>query len=183
MSTTTPRLRAVAYGTPAPQGSKRANPIYRGSARNGTRRFTGRVTLTEMSKKVAPWREAVCEAAGDAIRAQESRQAALGPWEPLQGPVEVRITFAMHRPKTVRRPWPCVSPDLDKLVRSTLDGLSMAGVWKDDALAVRLIVEELYVGTPGVLEAPGAVIELHDLTGCQVIPTATRTDLQELSLT
>lgn len=177
------RLRAVVYGTPAPQGSKRANPIYRGSAKNGTRRFTGRVTLTEMSKKVAPWREAVQEAAREAIRAQESGQAVLAPWEPLQGPVEVRVTFAMPRGKTVRRPWPCVAPDLDKLVRSTLDGLSMAGVWKDDALAVRLVVEELYAGSPGTLDSPGAVIELHTLTPSQAVATATRADLRELSLT
>lgn len=158
-------LSAVVYGVPAPQGSKKAHAIYRGSTKNGTRQFTGKVTVTEMSKRVAPWREAVRSAVEEAIRLQAAHDA----WEGvLDGPVEVHITFALPRPKSVsvtRRPWPAVTPDLDKLIRSTLDGISMGGAWADDKLAVRIGVEKVYAGTPGALPRPGAVIDLWTLEG------------------
>jgi Holliday junction resolvase RusA-like endonuclease len=158
-------LSAVVYGVPAPQGSKKANPIYRGSAKNGTRAFTGQVTLTEMSKKVAPWRQAVQEAVAEAIRFQTTHDL----WEGvLDGPVEVRVTFSIRRPTSVsptRRPWPSVTPDLDKLIRSTMDGISMGGAWLDDKLAVRIVTEKVYAGTPGALERPGAVIDIWTLEG------------------
>ncbi|MEV0151556.1 MULTISPECIES: RusA family crossover junction endodeoxyribonuclease [unclassified Nonomuraea] len=160
-------LTAVVYGVPAPQGSKKANPIYRGSAKNGTRSFTGRVTLTEMSKKVAPWREAVRDAVRDAIGLQSAHAL----WEGvLAGPVEVRVTFALPRGKSVRRPWPITTPDLDKVVRATMDGITMGGAWADDKLAVRITTDKVYAGTPGALERPGAVIDLWALDG--VVPEA-----------
>lgn len=56
------------------------------------------------------------------------------------------VTFHLPRPKGHYRTGanahllrdsapeqPSVKPDLDKLVRSTMDGLSEAGVWHDDA--------------------------------------------------
>lgn len=165
-----PRLRAVVHGVPAPQGSKKANPIYRGSKAKGTRVFTGRVTLTEMSSKVAPWRSAVRSACLTAI----AQHGSLRPWEQIAEPVEVRITFAVPRGKTVRRRWPSVAPDIDKLVRSTLDGVSEAAVWASDALVVRLLVEELYQGSEGVLGASGAVVEIYDLEGVEVAAWATQ---------
>jgi Holliday junction resolvase RusA-like endonuclease len=163
-------LTAVVYGVPAPQGSKKAHAIYRGSARNGTRQFTGKIAVTEMSKKVAPWREAVQSAVEDAIRLQASHDMWAGV---LDGPLEVRITWSMPRGKTVRRPWPTTTPDKDKLERSTLDGITMGGAWRDDSLVVRSVTEKLYAGTPGALERPGAAIEIWTLEG--VIPTALAT--------
>ncbi|HEU4751611.1 MAG TPA: RusA family crossover junction endodeoxyribonuclease [Armatimonadota bacterium] len=158
-------LTAVVYGTPAPQGSKKAFATRRGSAAKGTLEYTGKVSVMEMSKKVAPWRTAVAEAVQAAIRSQIAHDR----WEGvLSVPVEVRITFALHRPKSVsvnRRPWPCVTPDQDKLIRSTLDGITMGGAWTDDKLAVRFVTEKLYAGTHGALEAPGAVIEIWTLDG------------------
>ncbi|MFI7042651.1 RusA family crossover junction endodeoxyribonuclease [Microbispora rosea] len=158
-------LTAVVFGTPAPQGSKKAFATRRGSKALGTLEYTGKVSVMEMSKKVGPWRAAVAEAIQAAVRSQIEHDR----WEGvLMGPAEVRITFALPRPKSVsvnRRPWPCVTPDLDKVVRSTLDGITMGGVWKDDALAVRVVTEKLYAGAHGALESAGAVIEIWTLDG------------------
>lgn len=98
-------------GEPAPQGSKKAftNPK------------TGKTILVESSAKVKPWRAAV---------------AAAYPQEPLDGPVMVSIEFLLRRPKSVRRDLPFVQPDLDKLIRSTLDGLT-GRAYHDDAQVVR----------------------------------------------
>lgn len=168
----TPRLAlsAVVHGIPAPQGSKKAHAIYRGSKKNGTRVATGQIVVTEMSKKVAPWREAVRDAVAAAIRSQTAHDMWAGV---LDEPVEVRITFTLPRPRSARRPWPSVTPDLDKLVRSTLDGISMGGAWVDDKLAVRIVTEKVYVGSPGALERPGAVVDLFSLQ--DVIPKAQAT--------
>jgi len=144
-----PVIRAVVYGNPAPQGSKLPRPIYTQG------RFTGRIALVEMSRRVGPWREAVRRAIAAALPQ---------PWEPLTGPVEVRVALIMPKGRTVRRPWPSVAPDLDKLVRSTLDGLTMAGVWAADAQVVRLLCEEVYAGTPGGLDQPGALVEISQIT-------------------
>jgi Holliday junction resolvase RusA-like endonuclease len=163
-------LSAVVYGVPAPQGSKKAHAIYRGSKKNGTRQATGQIVVTEMSKKVAPWREAVKAAVEAAIQLQAVHDMWAGI---LDAPLEVRITFSMPRPASVRRPWPSVTPDLDKLVRSTLDGISMGGAWADDKLAVRITTEKIYAGSPGALQRPGAVIDLWTLDG--VIPEAQAT--------
>jgi Holliday junction resolvase RusA-like endonuclease len=121
-------------GTPAPQGSKTRN-------RYGA--------VYEASPKVKPWRQDVKAVAREAIEAG-------GPTFPT-GPVIVGIRFRLARPKghygTGRnagqlRPSapkvPDVKPDLDKLVRSTLDGMGEAGVWRDDAQVVGLWVVKEY---------------------------------------
>lgn len=99
-------------GVPAPQGSK--------SVFNGV--------PVESSKKVKPWRRAVKIAAG----AMNER---------IDGAVRVRVTFVMPRPKRLgkRKKEPMIQrPDLDKLVRSTFDGLVDGGVIADDSHVVEL---------------------------------------------
>ena len=106
-------------GTPAPQGSKR---------------HVGRGILVESSKLVKPWREAVKWAA---LSAPE--QIA------LPGPVAVDIVFHLKRPKSAKADaLPATRPDLDKLIRSTLDGLTEAAVFEDDARVCRLLCEKVY---------------------------------------
>ena len=117
-------------GEPAPQGSKN------GFVKNG------RVVMVESSKKVKPWREAV---------ARTTQAQAL---EPLTTPVEIALVFYLPRPKTVNRKWPAVKPDLDKLVRSTFDGLTTGGLYTDDALVIALSASKQYA---------------TDRIGCQVI--------------
>lgn len=126
------------YGEPAPQGSKKA--YVRG----------GRAVVVEQSAKVAPWRNSVSAAAVQ-VRQEQPTQ--------FIDAVAVRIVFFMPRPVSVPkgRMYPSVKPDLDKLVRSTLDALSDAGVWTGDQLVVQLHASKRYA-TADVECAPGATI-------------------------
>lgn len=120
-------------GIPAPQGSK--NGYYRG----------GRVVLVESSKKVKPWRDTV---------AATARYGCDGP--PIDGPVSVHVAFILPRPKSLpKRVLHMVKkPDLDKLIRSTLDALS--GIAYVDDNRVTTIHASKRYATAG--EAPGAHI-------------------------
>lgn len=133
-------------GRPAPQGSKR---------------HIGGGRMVESSRHVGPWREAV--------RAETQRVAA----DTAAGPVAVRIDFGLPRPKShfrtghsagVLRPdapiWHAQTPDLDKLVRATLDGLADGGAFSDDKLVARLATQKRW-SRPG--ERPGATIWVEEL--------------------
>lgn len=123
-------------GLPAPQGSKR---------------HVGGGRMVEQSKAVGPWREAV--------RAETQR--VMNGNDPLAGPVMVSAVFSLPRPKghygTGRNagqvkasapPVPSGKPDVDKLARALLDGLTMGGAWSDDAQVVELATMKRY-GQPG----------------------------------
>jgi Holliday junction resolvase RusA-like endonuclease len=126
-------------GLPAPQGSKR--PVRLG---------TGRIGMVESSKAVGPWREAVRAEAQNVIQV------------PFGGPVRVHLIFWLVRPKSHYRTgrnahllrdsapvWPDGKPDVDKLARATMDGLTESGAWKDDAQVVLLTAAKRYRDMPG----------------------------------
>lgn len=126
-------------GLPAPQGSKKS---------------VGRGIMIESSKKVKPWRQDIVSQSWDQYKG-----------DPLTGPLEMKIIFWFPRPQTHYRvisgelsnvikdnkpthTTSCSDGDLDKVVRSTLDGLSAkAGgcVIQDDSLVVKLSCEKRYV--------------------------------------
>ncbi len=125
---------------PAPQGSKR---------------HVGKGVMIESSKQVKPWRDAVRLAAieemGDA-------------WTMLDEPVELRVTFYFTRPKAHYRTgknahllrdaapaYPHGKPDCSKLVRSTEDALTEAGVWRDDARITTIVAGKRYGTYPGAI--------------------------------
>ncbi len=137
-------------GLPAAQGSKR--PVRLGN---------GKIGMVE-PKAVGPWREAV-RAETQRVMGEEAR--AMG-WtagiEPLTCPVQVVLVFAMIRPKSHYRTGrngallrdgvpgrPAGKPDLDKLARAVLDGLTAGGAWKDDSQVVTLIAEKVYAAAAG----------------------------------
>ena len=124
-------------GIPAPQGSKTG--FIRG----------GRVVLVESSKKVKPWRAAV---AAEATRAYLHT-------EPIDGPVTVTVEFHLPRPKSLpkRVIWMVRKPDLDKLVRSTLDALSGIA-YVDDNRVTRIVATKTYAESP---DATGATITIE----------------------
>lgn len=160
------------YGVPAPQGSKQAYAIYKG--KGGTRTFTGKVALVEMSKRVKPWRAEVAAAA-----------RALGLAGPILGPVSVDMVFTQVRPKSHYRtganahllrdsapPAWCIAPDLSKLVRSTEDALKGI-VWTDDKVVVeygRLAKVYSDSGDPDALDRPGAVIRVRPFVPALALP-------------
>lgn len=131
-------LTLLVYGTePGPQGSKR---------------HVGNGRLIEASKKVAPWRAAVA----DAVKlAWLEHQEIIS----FDKPVELAIHFYLPKPKSVKREHPSVPPDLDKLCRSTFDGLVQGGALADDSLVCRLITSKEYAENRPI----GAVITIREL--------------------
>ncbi len=117
-------------GIPAPQGSKR---------------HVGGGRMIESSRAVGPWREAV--------RAETQRVAGAV----IEGPVAVSIIFRLPRPRhhygTGRNAgilrdsapaYPSGKPDLDKLERAVLDGITTGGAWRDDAQVIHLSTWKVY---------------------------------------
>jgi crossover junction endodeoxyribonuclease RusA len=138
----------IVKGIPAPQGNHRVN-------RAGA--------MYETSKAVGPWREAV------RAETQQTMRLTAGPF---LGPVKVELKFVMPRPKGHYRtganaallragapPWPAGKPDIDKLARAVLDGLTAGGAWKDDSQVVQLFAGKSYAGQ----DSPGCVVTIHDL--------------------
>jgi len=113
-------IRIRVYGIPAPQGSKR---------------HVGNGVMIESSKKVKPWREAVKWAAVEAMGGKALR---------LDGPIYLGVVFVMPRPKKPKSAFPDRTPDLSKLIRSTEDALTDAGLWADDARVVSTMARKVY---------------------------------------
>lgn len=122
-------------GIPRPQGSKR---------------HVGNGVMVESSRHVKAWRAAVTLVA----RAHLSR---IG-WVTPAGPVAVSLTFLLPRPQRPRDPLPITPPDIDKLARAALDGLTLAGAFADDKQVTDLAVIKRYAGAAG----PGLLVRLAE---------------------
>lgn len=153
------------FGIPKPQGSKKGF----------VNKKTGGVIMTEQAgAALTTWREDVKQGALKAM-------AEVGMGEPHLGPVSVTVTFFMPRPKYHFRTgkhahllkdeaprYHTTTPDVDKCLRSVLDALTVAGVWRDDAQVSTLIGLKLFVGMGDFVgsdatQAPGAWIEIDPL--------------------
>jgi crossover junction endodeoxyribonuclease RusA len=161
---TAPVFVVAVLGQPAPQGSKQGF----------VNKHTGRVTLVESSKAVKPWREAV---RSEAVAARAGAQ-------PLDCPVVVDMVFTLAKPTSLpktRRSWPMRKPDLSKLIRSTEDALTDAGVLADDARIVEF--GRCLKTFPGEdrdsLDSPGVLIRIwrvEDLTPVPIVRTVEEAD-------
>lgn len=155
----THRLTIVVHGRPAPQGSKR----YAGHRLNAA---SGRVSavLVEQSKRVKPWRALVTAATRRAI----GENAAIA-FPPLDGPLEANIVFTVLKPASApkrKRTWPITrhSGDLDKLLRSTFDGIADGNGVVDDSRIIRVTATKTFPGEhPDALDQAGAIIRLYTL--------------------
>lgn len=132
-------------GEPVPQGSKTC------FCRGGT------PTMFESNKKWGPWRTK-CAQAARGIEVTWTRSS----------PLYVVLTFMFPAIATQRDGWKITAPDIDKLTRAVLDGITFdargRGVLPDDAQVVRLVVEKIYGDEPGVsitvFDAPSAYVAL-----------------------
>ena len=97
--------------------------------------FRGRV-VHQKSRELTAWRNAI-------------NQMCRGTMEPLEGPVSVDVVFRLQPPRGAPRDLPHVRPDVDKLARAALDGLTGAA-FADDSQVVRLTATKEY-GPPGAL--------------------------------
>jgi crossover junction endodeoxyribonuclease RusA len=66
-----------------------------------------------------------------------------------EGAVAIDLKFVFHRPKTVKRKEPSIRPDLDKLIRAVLDGLTDVA-YKDDEQVTNLTASKSYGEQQGV---------------------------------
>lgn len=109
-------------GKPIPQGSMKV--------------IHGHIIHTQGSA-LAAWRSAIALGARHA--------GAL----PRDGAISIEMSFVMPKPRTVTRSAPTVAPDLDKLVRAVLDGLT-AIAYRDDAQVTSIIARKEYGERTGV---------------------------------
>jgi len=150
---------AVVYvvGLPAPQGSKKG--FYN--------KKTKRVQMVESSSKVKPWREAV---KWSVLEDSENPVPKPG-LEPFAGGVSVTLVFYLPRPRGHYRTgvnsdrlrpsaprFPSTRPDIDKLARSTLDGLKDAGLYEDDSRVVDLTLRKRYADHA----VPGCAVKVSE---------------------
>ena len=139
-------IQIVVEGTPRPGGSKTP-----GISKSG------KLFVRDANPLTAVWKAEVADAANVQY------------WgELLAGPVSCRFHFRFARPKhhfrkngKLRPDAPyfhTITPDLDKIVRSTSDALTGI-VWTDDALVCSRAEEKRYCN-PG--EKPGATITIWE---------------------
>lgn len=127
------KYEVVVFGIPAPKGSVSAFPVKRKSGKIGT--------VVVHSSKSKQWESLVRDAIGTE-------------YPVFNTAVAVRISFSLPRPLSVKREYPEVYPDLDKLARATLDALNK-GVLSDDSKVVDLLCYKRYQ------ERPGAFVGAH----------------------
>lgn len=129
-------------GVPAPQGSKRV----------GRNRRTGAPVLIESAgERLRDWRNVTASYA----------RVAQGGAASLTGPVAVRLSFWMPRPRSPKcAERPCVRPDVDKLCRAVLDSLGSAGAYVDDGQVVELSASKWWAGPEG----PGVRVVVQRLS-------------------
>lgn len=164
-------------GEPEPQGSATAfvpldrngYPMARGGRNSDGSYRNGSVivNVTSDNPDLKKWRKAVAAAAGEAMlhagRAMIEDKVSLA----------VEAHFFMERPnewgtgrnlrhlKPNARAAPVVIPDLDKLLRAILDGMSDV-VYKDDCLVTRAVAEKHYAVPDGsAFQGVGVTIAVY----------------------
>lgn len=148
------RTLAIAFtvwGEPVPQGSMVA--LMSATVRRPMLKASN-------EKELNAWRRDVTKAAKAAIAQSPSARRPL-----LDGPLAVRMVFTFDQPKTVKRTMPCVRPDVDKTLRSCLDGCTDADIWPDDGRVVEALARKVYVGhDPEALPRPGVRIAIWTIS-------------------
>lgn len=76
----------------------------------------------------------------------------------LEGPVALTVNFFLVKPRSTKRKWPTVRPDLDNLLKSVKDALC-GRVFRDDAQVVRCEMGKYYT-----CELPRVEIEVRNIT-------------------
>jgi Holliday junction resolvase RusA-like endonuclease len=125
-------------GVPIPQGSKIA----------GVTKDKRPYLRDSNGDALKPWRRLVAASAAEAYTGPQ-----------IDGAVSVVIEFLFVRGKTVTREFPSVKPDLDKLERAILDGLTDSKVWGDDSQVVDLSSRKRYGVSAGACVRVGRVEE------------------------
>lgn len=133
------RIGFTVYGNPQAQGSSRAF-IPKGWKRP---------VITSANPKLKSWRQELSNAA--LVAKQEAKWT-----EHSKGPVYVSLHFFFSKPKSVKKDaiYKSTKPDMDKLMRATLDGMSGI-IYHDDAQVSYATVRKCF----GVPERVEIVVE------------------------
>jgi Holliday junction resolvase RusA-like endonuclease len=115
-------------GKAIPQGSKRGFVVK-----------THAVTVDVNPESLGGWRSQVALGAIEASQGKE-----------LHGAIRLELLFTMKQPISVKRAYPSVKPDLDKLERAICDALTGSGIYHDDGQVVSKASDERYGDRPGV---------------------------------
>ena len=84
-----------------------------------------------------------------AWRADIARAAKLAGCIPITDPIAITMRFRVRKPKSVKRDYPTVAPDLDKYIRGVNDGLT-GTAYVDDSQIIKIIASKEYSENPGV---------------------------------
>lgn len=125
-------------GVPVPQGSMRT--VGRG------------VVIHSNAKKLKEWRSLVAYQ----VRAffQDDEQ--------IDDALRIDLEFYLPRPSTVKRIFPSRKPDLDKLIRAVLDGITESKAVTDDARFVEINAKKFYTyDTEVFTRRPGVLVEFY----------------------
>ena len=127
-----PWLEVTVEGSPVPQGSFR---------------HVGNGRIISANPKLNNWRQTIAD-----------QVATQTPVRLIDGSCRVELVFTLPRPKSVpisRRSRPTTKPDIDKLVRATLDAISLeryVQILTDDSIVTDLHAAKRYADNtpPGV---------------------------------
>jgi len=137
-------------GEPAPKGSTRS--FYTG----------GKVITTNANRRTKDWEMRIATEAQMMLYNALHRPVDLGPgWVPTNKAVWVVARFLLKRPKSLPKKviHDIKRPDLDKLIRAVLDGITGILI-EDDSQIVHIIATKQYA-QPN--EQHGVLIELEEI--------------------
>ena len=77
---------------------------------------------------------------------------------PLKGPLVVDLLFRITRPKSSKRMFPNVRPDIDNLAKAVLDAIEGIA-FNNDGQIIELNMKKLYVVGPG-----GTTVHIREVT-------------------
>ena len=139
-----PRLEFWVMGVAAPKGSTKSFPIPRANGTMG-------VATMNANPKTKEWQARVATEAQRAVIEQNFQYIV------KENEVHVSAEFYLPRPKSRKNKGFFVKPDLDKLARALLDGLTKI-VFEDDSQVTVLSVGKAYAKDG---EGPGVMITLE----------------------
>lgn len=97
----------------------------------------------------------------DAWKEQVMLAASLYRGQFATGALRLEVEFYLPRPQAHKHDdYVAVKPDLDNLLKSTMDALTNAGVWHDDAQVAAVVMSKRYESAN---QSIGAVIRLEAL--------------------
>lgn len=75
-------------------------------------------------------------------------------------PLSMKLVFYLPKPKSVKRLYPIVKPDLDNFIKAVMDALK--DIWGDDCQVIQISAGKRYAGIGGIWNGPGVFIAVSE---------------------